>query len=786
MPDEALLRQHLSKLPVLYRAAQHARPACEVKKMTKRMRLHILLTVCVLIAAGRAFGADWSLEQGGLRLGFSAEAGQLTELSDTRVNHAFLDAGEPALGLWELQFMDGPRGALQASDAKAFSHRSDSPARAELCWSDFGLAAAPDLQVTVSVTLEAAEALSRWRIAVAHAGSLRIARVVFPRVSWIARQEQEVLAVPYWMGEATTKARALLSAGGKGQRLDWEYPGRMSLQCMAFYKENGPGLALSCEDTEALNKTFAAVGNPAGGVGLQVEQLPELGGNASDEYRAPYDVLLRPFTGDWFTAAEHYRDWAARQPWARAGRDKRGAMPAWVTDTALWVWNRGRSENVLPPAEALRDRLGLPVSVFWHWWHGCAYDAGFPEYLPPREGTEAFTAAVSAAHAREVHAIVYMNQRLWGMKTRSWTERGAERYAVKGTDGQVHAEVYNRFLPVPCAPMCMGTAFWRDTYAGLAEEVLCKLGVDGIYMDQACSSLPCFDPGHGHPLGGGSYWMRGFQTLSEEIRRRAAPVRQAVLAGEGCGEAWLPYLDLMLSLQVSVERYSAPGDWEPIPFFHAVYHDCGIFFGNYSSLTVPPYDDLWPRESAPKEPLRLLDRKFSRQFCLEQARAFVWGQQPTLANFLPRHLEERAEELDFVLRLARLRHAAAKYLLSGTALRPPRVDVADTELEMSRLSIYAGQGETVREFKKTCMPVLASAWRAADGTVAVVLVSILDTPVEFTLNLDGKSYGITPGWHSGVLDETGEKPMGEVSAVPLPLQVSLPPRGARVYTFSKE
>ena len=28
-----------------------------------------------------------------------------------------------------------------------------------------------------------------------------------------------------------------------------------------------------------------------------------------------------------------------------------------------------------------------------------------------------------------------------------------------------------------------------------------------------------------------------------------------MLAGEGCGEGWLPYLDLMLSLQVSRERY---------------------------------------------------------------------------------------------------------------------------------------------------------------------------------------------------------------------------------------
>ncbi len=682
--------------------------------------------------------------------------------------------------------MADARGTLGPAAAGTFVHRELSGAGIELTWKDFGLAEAPDLAVTVTAVLDAAEPLSRWRIAVEGPGTLRIAKVVFPRVAWIARQEEEVLAVPYWMGETTTKARALLSAGGKGRRLDWEYPGRMSLQCLAFYRENGPGLALSCEDTDARAKTFAVFGDPSGNVGFAVEQFPEVADNGSNGYQSPYDVLLRPFTGDWFTAAEQYRRWAQDQAWARAGRARREAMAQWVPATALWVWNRGRSDGVLPPAEALRDRLGLPVSVFWHWWHGCPYDAGFPEYLPPREGAEAFSAAVSAAHARDVHAIVYMNQRLWGMKTKSWTEQGAERYAVKGADGKVHAEVYNRFLPVPCAPMCMGTAFWRNTYADLAEKALCGLGVDGIYMDQACSSLPCFDPGHGHPLGGGSYWMRGFQTLSEDIRRRSAPVRRAVLAGEGCGEAWLPYLDLMLSLQVSVERYSAPGEWEPIPFFHAVYHDCGIFFGNYSSLTIPPYDDLWPKEHTPKDPLQLLDRKFSRQFCLEQARAFAWGQQPTLANFLPQHLEERAEELEYVIRLARLRHAAAKYLLSGVALRPPRVEVPQFELDMSRLSIYAGQGETVKEYRKSCLPVLASAWRAADGSVAVVLASILDHPVEFPLRLDARTYGIAPGWRIRMLTESGATSLGEAAADPLELPVSLPARGAAIYTFSKD
>jgi len=224
-------------------------------------------------------------------------------------------------------------------------------------------------------------------------------------------------------------------------------------------------------------------------VGLEVIQFPASGAGRTDAYATPYDVILGAFEGDWLTAAEQYRTWALEQPWAKQSRLRQGQVPEWVLNTGLWAWNRGRSENVLDPAAILQEKAGLPVSVFWHWWHGCSYDTGFPEYLPPREGEEGFRQALDAAHQQGLHALVYMNQRLWGMTTKSWTEKNAVAYAVKGRDGKVHPEVYNTFTKAPCASMCMGTPFWRNTYAEIADLAFHGLRVDGIYMDQACSSL---------------------------------------------------------------------------------------------------------------------------------------------------------------------------------------------------------------------------------------------------------------------------------------------------------
>ena len=350
-------------------------------------------------------------------------------------------------------------------------------------------------------------------------------------------------------------------------------------------------------------------------------------------------------------------------------------------------------------------------------------------------------------------------------------------------------EVYNTFTHTPCASMCMGTPFWRNKYAGLASEAVTRLGVDGIYMDQACSSLACFDATHGHPLGGGSYWMNGFRLLQADIRKRCEGTRNVVLAGEGCGETWLPYLDVMLSLQVSMERYAAPGDWEPIPFFHAVYHGYGVFFGNYSSLARPPYDDLWPAEFAPKEPLKTLDRKFSGQFRLEQARAFVWGQQPTIANFLERQLEERSDEIAYAVRLANLRYTARQFLLYGTMLSTfentgeAALEVSEAPMDFSRLSIYAGQQEAVKEFQKKTPAVLASAWQAPDGAIAIVLANITDKSQQCTLKLDKAQYPLVEDSPIMVLNTAGKQIAGHVEGNPVMIQVNLEPTDARIYEF---
>ena len=766
--------------------------------MTVLRALPVILAVSFGPTSFAGPRAPIRLSNGHLRIVLDGECGVLEELTHLKAKHNHVSASSGAGGLWETELFQGDQ-VVVVSPAQARSfHRErltgGQPKTLRLTWDHFDVSAAPQLNVQVTVRLEADGPMSRWGITLDGLGELVPRKVRFPRVLNLPPQEDEVLAVPVWLGQQTAKARQILSGPeGKGHRLEWAYPGLLSLQCLAFYQQSGPGLYLACDDTAAFGKVFAFFGDGQGSIGCELVHFPENERPPADHWRLPYEVLLGTFQGDWVTAAERYRAWATNQVWARESRLRRGAVPDWVLRTGLWIWNRGRSENVLLPALALQEKLELPVSVFWHWWHGCAYDTGFPEYLPPREGAETFKTALAAAHDQGLHALVYMNQRLWGMTTESWRAEGAERFAVKGTDGKVHPEVYNTFTKAPCASMCMGTAFWRDKYAGLAVRAVRELGVDGIYMDQACTSLACYDTTHGHPVGGGRYWMNGFHSLAADIRQRcdghggaepgsaAAPSRaqpQTALAGEGCGEPWLPYLDVMLSLQVSKERYAAQDGWETIPFFQAVYHAYAVTCGNYSSLTMPPYDDLWPAQFAPKEPLKLLDKRFSRQFCLEQARAFVWGQQPTIANFLPSQFEQRPEETDYVLRLARLRIRATKYLLYGTFLRPPELHAPEATLDMSRLSIYAGQQGGLTAFQKRVPLALAAAWRASDGNVAIALASIAEESATVSLVVDPKAYGLPGNVKRYRITETGRFQLPAAKLDGSPMSFTLAPRQA--------
>lgn len=700
------------------------------------------------------------IENGKLALSFNNKTGDLIAFKNIEDSYEFLDSTNAAESLWEIDLLtDSGVETIDRSKASGFHFEKQESDILVLTWDNFKDIKNKDFKITATVKLDKNKPLSSWKIAIEGTKGEKISKVVFPKISRIKDLGNENLAVPYWMGVKMKNPRSYLSKIPENEKkFEWDYPGRLSLQCIALYNDSKKnGLYISCNDSLAFRKSFSYTLDNTNNLTYKMSNYPSID-SESNAYSPSYEAIIGSFDGDWITASAQYREWGSKQQWAVESRFKKGLTPKSLEKVALWEWNRGRSNNVLEPAKDLKQKLNLPVNVFWHWWHGCSYDDGFPEYFPPREGKTSFVKAMESAQEKGIESIVYMNQMQWGTNTESWEKENAKTYAVRDINGDLNTHTYNIFTNKSLTTMCMGTQFWKDKYASLSDSAVNTYMTNGVYMDQACFSFLCYDNTHGHPVGGGNYWLQNFGKLTEQIRSKFPTNKDTFLAGEGVSEAWLPYLDAFLTLQVSMERYAGDSGWEPIPFFQAVYHQYAITYGNYSSLIVPPYDELWPKEYAPKKPLELLDASYNKQFLMEQARSFVWGLQPTISNYQSFLSTQRKVEIDYLLNLAKVRYNGLKYLLRGEYLRSPEMEVPEEKLDLSRLSIYAGKtGNTVTTFQKNCPLIYSGTWKSDDNQVGIALASISDDSITIKFSINADDYDLATSGKLNLIDADGAK-----------------------------
>ena len=727
-----------------------------------------------------------SIENGKIELGFNKEDGSLSYFLEVEDSRYIVDTNIVQGSLWEMDVIK-PSGIekVDMSDATDFTFSKPDPGTLLLEWSNFPELENKDLKVVAKVRLEKDNAMSYWSISLEGTKGMEINQLVYPRIEGVADMGDEYLAVPTWLGYLYSNPRESLQemvgkklyrSLGKQASYTFSYP-NLSLQLLAWYDPDTYGLYLACNDSAAYSKSFSFSMDSVNNLTYTVNHFPSVDAT-SDQYSTPNESIVGVFHGDWMTAAEIYREWGEKQPWCRESRLQNDLVQPWVKETAIWVWNRLTSDRVLEPALDLKERSGLPVSVFWHWWHNCSYDEGFPEYVPPREGKESFISAMKKANDNDVRAIVYMNSFQWGTETESWKDENAFDWAVKDLNGNTRSHVYNIFTGNSLTNMCMATDFWQNKYASLSDSVVNTYQTNGVYMDQACTHRLCYDKSHGHAIGGGNYWVDGYAKLVDLIREKTAATNESVLAGEGCCEAWLPMLDVFLTLSVSKERYAGVGNREPIPLYSMVYHKYGVMYGSYSSLIVPPYDELWPEEYAPKDPEALLSADFNKQYLMEQARTLVWGTTPTIANYRDFLATQRKEEIDYLINLAKVRQQGLKYLLYGTMFRSPEIDIPTEEIDISRLSIYAGKtGNTVTALKAEVPIIYTGTWKADDGYLGIAVASISDDPFELNFSFNADDYDLPSDGNIYVIDVDGRRLLTEYTNGQIKVDTSLPPKG---------
>ena len=506
---------------------------------------------------------------------------------------------------------------------KAALNGGGAPATTVLRWRDIPLGderGVLDAAVEIETMPDGSQ---RWRISFDNrSANWGLFETSFPRLNRVMRDGEGDAMLP----GGDHGARLYRSRRAQDKPLVVEYPAFTPMASAFFIGETG--LYVAAEDPDARIKSFRIEGEQCVSFSTPVEGAGRPGLAAEGPRHA---VTLAPLSGDWWDAARRYRDFALKQKWAARGPIRECPdYPRRFCEIPLWINIHAYPEE----AERIRRRVkavfpDFPTGIHWHLWQHSGHDVNYPEYFPEQKGT---AEVMAAAKADNQEMLPYANGRLWSVSTSGYEM--ARPFAVRRADGSRMEETYAPTTP-PLAVMCPCCEPWQRVIRRFTGRILDELGAGSLFLDQigAAPGVPCFDPSHNHPVGGGGWWYDGYDRLLDPIHRKAN-ARGAFLTTEGAAEFCLGMVDGYMQLTMRT-----PQD---IPFANAVYSGYTTFFCSPENI-----DDETPA------------------FRAMQARELLWGNE--LGWFLPEVLD-RPDKCDVLRRLCAFRQENLDALAYGTLL----------------------------------------------------------------------------------------------------------------------
>ena len=539
-----------------------------------------------------------------------------------------------------------------------------------------------------------------------------VEEMIFPRAVMEFDEKTRILA-PHSQG------RILKNLKGVRQETGDEWHEKAGRYCSFRFTAalfGSKGFYFDCRDSGWWNKGYRWSSEGGKLVFSHIHYCP-LDGRTQDAL--PYTCGVTEFDGDWFEAAQIYRKWARRQRWyVNAAKDNNP-----LKNIAMWLWNRGRINYVLPPAERLARESAVPVALDWYWWHHNPYDTDYPDFWPPREGEEAFRKAVERMNAQGIYTQVYVNGRTWDQDGPTYREGGDREIEIR-RDGTGYAVAFNTYNHHRLGYMCGEAPVFQRKIADLVKK-LTGAGLPGVYLDMiGCTAgTNCYNPAHKHAPGGGTYSIGGFRDMMELIRRENPG---KLFSTEDCAEDWLDLFESMIVLSSTSNERMGDGS-EYVPAFSAVYHGANALFGSYALPdAIPPWDELWPPEDRfPAADEKDWNALYPCQFFLELAREVVWGMQPMVCNLQMKHLEdpEFAEVRQFILDTARFYYDNREILYSADMAAPGVLECGTRAVEFMVRGIFTHM-EHLRTIRKAGLPaVIHSVWHRPEGGRVLILAN---------------------------------------------------------------
>ena len=737
-------------------------------------RSHLLIFV-IMFLIGSASSADMNLEtkcnietyQDGFRLtspylvlylSGSQDGSYISQISQRSGSENLLPSAPEHKYLWRLH-LEGETGSpisISSEDLKLASnieHRSHGGKCLQLIWDRVKNLA---ISVEASFCVSPNDPLIRMRLSVQNDSAFTLAQVDFPMLSGIGPlsddPSQDYLIWPKGTGELIPNPyqNPIPHAG----RELHPYPSSIqSMQVTGLYGTRG-GLYIAAYDPDCWSKYLRFEPSlTRRSLDFYLENYPQNIGSPGNDYQMHYDAVIGTFSGDWWVAAQMYRDWALTQNWCRSLNliDDPSLSPH-VRDVVLWFVLQSKPTVMEKQALQMQEYFGVPSIAHLYDWHKSPVTHTDPDYFPAKKG---FEEAVRNLKQAGIEVMPYINVRMWDTNTPSFIEEEAYAGALRTTGSTIPTRSYNAHTFVT---MCSSVPLWQEKMASVCETLTKEYGVGGVYLDQLSgpSTTPlCFARGHPHPPGGGNYWARGYLEMVEIIKRRM-PDKNCFFTSEYFAEPYIAHVDGFLVWSCFTEY--------AIPFAQAVFSGRTIFWGRFFGTFFG------------EQPQPHLDRtdegfysKFADMMCngIQLGWIYAWIME-----------DDVAEKREFIRNMARLYETGLKdAYLSGQLIKAPDLVGLDRTVEVI-WPMYKNEN-------KQLFPVLTGAWQFEDSRIKLLAINVTTDNQRFEIDI--ARWPPTTPWSQmsvqGQSTNTNPKVLHPKSGK---LTLELDPRQAIVITLTPE
>ena len=210
-----------------------------------------------------------------------------------------------------------------------------------------------------------------------------------------------------------------------------------------------------------------------------------------------------------------------------ATKAKSPDYPHWLLRTPVWPtgWTSavppwGPTSFNVSTAIALRELLGVEeMGLHWYGWNKEIFDTDYPHYAPRPE----FAGGAQTLQAAGVHAVPYINGRLFDPHSPDWVHDSAINHTCTNATGHAwrekHDGEHGSYHNVSFYVMNPALEYWQEKMSNTSGRLAFEFNVDGVCIDQVASTYadPCrgesssssSSKGKGTRFGGGSAWADG-------------------------------------------------------------------------------------------------------------------------------------------------------------------------------------------------------------------------------------------------------------------------------------